>query len=85
MQILDQLSTSTQLTPDQKEKAAKQMGFNNYAEMIAFERQRSTKRESSTVAKQGGVDQTKKPAPQTRKGALDFLGYIQETFNKALK
>lgn len=43
MQMLDKVEQSPNLTPEQKEANAKQMGFKSYEEMILFEKQRQRK------------------------------------------
>lgn len=86
MEILDQIETNFQLTPRQKEAAAQKMGFNNYNEMILFEKARSRKHESAVKGTPKKPVAEKKPAQQQPRGnAMDFVSRIMEAFDSVLK
>jgi hypothetical protein len=74
-----ELATALGPTPDytaaEKEAVAKQLGFKNATEMLAFEKQKQTKREVTVVRKTAGPTQEPKKgvAPPPQRGLFQVI------------
>ncbi len=87
MELLDQIASNPQLTPNQKEVAARKMGFRTYEEMILFEKQRQNKTGGTVNDGAHKSDSIGSYVAKVKSGgpALNFVQRLQDAFNSVLK